>query len=160
VNISGAEATSDTLTVNALGGNDVVDASSLPAGVIRPALNGGDGNDTLHGSQGNDTIEGGAGNDTLIGGDGQDTFRLDTDNALGSDTIIESNSMAAPSGGVDTLDFSATTTRALRLRLDTQAPQVVNAGLTLTLSDALSIENVLGGAQRDTLTGNALNNVL
>ena len=30
VNITGAEGANDTLTVNALGGNDVVDASSCP----------------------------------------------------------------------------------------------------------------------------------
>ena len=34
MNITGAEGTNDTLTVNALGGNDVVDASNLPANLI------------------------------------------------------------------------------------------------------------------------------
>jgi hypothetical protein len=33
--------------------------------------------------------------------------------------------------------------------------QVVNAGLTLTLSAGNTIENVTGGALGDTLTGNA-----
>src|SRR5262249_38750961 len=41
VNITGAEGTNDHLTVNALDGNDVVDASSLPAGLINLTLNGG-----------------------------------------------------------------------------------------------------------------------
>src|SRR5260370_41642064 len=34
VNITGAEGRNDHLTVNALGGNDVVDASGLPANLI------------------------------------------------------------------------------------------------------------------------------
>jgi Ca2+-binding RTX toxin-like protein len=38
--------------------------------------------------------------------------------------------------------------------------QVVNAGLTLTLSAGNTIENAIGGALGDTLTGNALNNSL
>jgi Ca2+-binding RTX toxin-like protein len=88
----------------------------------------------------------------VYSGDG--TFRFDADNALGSDTINESG------GGVDTLDFSATTTRAVSIDLSNPAAQVVNAGLTLTLSAGNTIENVTGGALGDTLTGNALNNTI
>src|SRR5262249_55409376 len=80
--------------------------------------------------------------------------RFDTDNALGSDTINESG------GGVDRLDFSATTTRAVNINLSNPAAQVVNSGLTLTLSASNTIENVTGGALGDTLTGNALNHVI
>ena len=40
MNITGAEGTNDKLTVNTLGGNDVVDASSLPANLIGLTLNG------------------------------------------------------------------------------------------------------------------------
>jgi hypothetical protein len=43
VNLTGAEGTNDTLTVNALGGNDVVDASSLPANLIGLTVNLGAG---------------------------------------------------------------------------------------------------------------------
>src|SRR5262249_40355638 len=90
-------------------------------------------------SAGNDTITGGAGNDTIAGGAGNDTYLFDTDLALGSDTINESG------GGVDTLDFSATTTRAVAINLGNAGAQVVNAGLTLTLSPGNTIENVIGG---------------
>jgi Ca2+-binding RTX toxin-like protein len=85
---------------------------------------------------------------------GNDTFRFDTDNALGSDIMDESG------GGVDTLDFSATTTRAVSIDLSNAAAQVVNAGLTLTLLDGNTAENVVGGALGDSLSGNALNNFL
>src|SRR5262249_57835848 len=78
----------------------------------------------------------------------------DADNALGSDIIDESG------GGTDTLDFSATTSRGVSINRGNAAAQVVNAGLTLTLSAGNTIENVTGGALGDTLVGNALNNAL
>src|SRR5262249_25629767 len=81
VNILAAEAANDTLTVNALGGNDSLSALNLTANLIGLIINGGEGNDAIIGSQGNDT---------LIGGAGNDTYRFDTDLALGSDTINES----------------------------------------------------------------------
>jgi Ca2+-binding RTX toxin-like protein len=76
VNITGAEATNDTLTVNALGGNDTVDASNLPANLIGLTVNGGAGNDTILGSQGNDTFvwNPGDGSDTIDGDGGFDTM--------------------------------------------------------------------------------------
>ena len=59
VAVSGAGAGSDRVTVNALAGDDVVDASSLAAGVFLTA-NGGDGDDILIGGNGADTLLGGA----------------------------------------------------------------------------------------------------
>jgi Ca2+-binding RTX toxin-like protein len=99
-------------------------------------------------------IEGGGGNDVLTGGAGNKTYGIDADNALGSDIFKESG------GGVDTLDFSDTTTRAVSINLSDPLAQVVNPGLTLTLSAGTAIENAIGGALGDTLTGNALNNSL
>ena len=49
VNITGAEAANDRLTVNALAGDDVVDASGLSAGAIQLTADGGDGDDVLIG---------------------------------------------------------------------------------------------------------------
>jgi Ca2+-binding RTX toxin-like protein len=74
VNVTNAEPANDTLTINALGGNDVVVAPALAASAIKLALDGGDGNDVLIGGRGNDTLLGGAGNDILIGGPGQDSL--------------------------------------------------------------------------------------
>jgi Ca2+-binding RTX toxin-like protein len=85
INISGAEGANDFLTINALGGNDTVDASTLPAGLILLTVNGGDGNDIITGSEGNDLIFGGRGNDTASLGAGDDTFVWNPGD--GSDTV-------------------------------------------------------------------------
>jgi Ca2+-binding RTX toxin-like protein len=76
LNVIGADVLSgnDQLIVNALGGNDVVDASHLSADAIFLTEDGGDGNDVLIGSAGNDTLLGGNGDDVLIGGGGQDVL--------------------------------------------------------------------------------------
>jgi Ca2+-binding RTX toxin-like protein len=142
---------SDTTIENVIGG---ALGDTITGNALNNSLSGGSGNDTLAGGAGNDILTGGAGDDLLIGGDGNDKYSFDTDLALGSDTIDESG------GGIDTLDFSATTTRAVSINLGNPAAQVVNAGLTLTLSSGTTIENVTGGALGDTITGNALNNSL
>jgi Ca2+-binding RTX toxin-like protein len=85
VNIIGAEATNDHLTIKTLGGNDAVDASSLPVGSIQLTLDGGDGNDDLSGGSGNDTLIGGAGDDVLRGGPGVDLL----DGGSGDNTLIQ-----------------------------------------------------------------------
>ncbi len=71
--ILGMEAANDTLTLNALGGDDVVNGSSLIPGVIKTTINGGLGVDTIIGSEGDDLITGGDGNDTILAGAGNDT---------------------------------------------------------------------------------------
>jgi Ca2+-binding RTX toxin-like protein len=106
VNITGAEARNDQLRVNALAGDDVVNASGLTADAIALTVDGGDGNDTitggagndvLIGGAGNDVIEGGRGNDTMFGGAGDDVFTWDPGD--GSD-VIEGQ------GGHDTMQFT------------------------------------------------------
>jgi Ca2+-binding RTX toxin-like protein len=72
VNITGAEAANDRLTLNMLAGDDVVEASGLAAGSIQLVVDGGDGADVLIGSDGDDILSGGAGDDVLIGGPGLD----------------------------------------------------------------------------------------
>ncbi len=52
VNITGAEAANDRLTINALAGNDVVEASGLAAGAIQLTADGGEGDDILLGGAG------------------------------------------------------------------------------------------------------------
>ena len=86
VSVSGGIAGSDRLTVDALAGDDVVDASGVAAGAMLLTLDGGDGDDILLGGAGDDTLLGGAGDDVLIGGPGNDTL----DGGPGSNVVIDS----------------------------------------------------------------------
>jgi len=90
-----ADAT-DRLTVNALGGDDLVDASGFGTPLLL-TLVGGLGADTLVGSAGNDTLSGGDGNDSLLGGAGDDLFVWNP----GDD-----NDVLEGQAGLDTLQFN------------------------------------------------------
>ncbi len=85
VHIVGAEALNDRLVVNALAGDDVVDATGLAADAIQLTADGGDGHDVLIGGAGNDTLLGGAGDDILNGGPGQDIL----DGGPGNNVVIQ-----------------------------------------------------------------------
>lgn len=100
------------VTVNALGGDDLVTISSL-SGVLPTVLvvNGGEGNDTLsangadigrvrlflNGENGNDTIIGSNGNDTINGGNGNDAVN----GGAGSDSIVGAAGNDILAGGTD-----------------------------------------------------------
>ncbi len=114
---------------------------------------GGSLNDVIIGNALNNTFTGGPGNDNLNAGLGNDIYLFDTDFSSGSDILNEA-------GGIDTLDFSATTTRSVAINLGSVALQVVNAGLSLTLVSGLTFENVIGGSLGDIIVGNALGNTL
>jgi Ca2+-binding RTX toxin-like protein len=85
VRVPGADPDQDVLTVNGLAGGDTIDASTLPAGRIRFAADGGDGDDLLLGGDGDDALRGGQGNDTLIGGPGDDLL----DGGPGNNTVVQ-----------------------------------------------------------------------
>ncbi|RPI91021.1 MAG: hypothetical protein EHM42_00440, partial [Planctomycetaceae bacterium] len=82
---------------------------------------------------------------------------FDADSALGSDTLVET---ATTAGGVDLLDFSATTNVGVTLDLALTTVQVVNVNLSLALSSGAALEMAVGTAKNDTIRGNALANVL
>ena len=100
VTISGSEGDLDSLVVNALGGNDVIDASLLATGQVKLTIDGGAGNDTITGSAGNDILIGGDGNDIVNGGRGNDLALLGN----GNDTFIWN-----PGDGSDTVEGGAGT---------------------------------------------------
>src|SRR5439155_14437607 len=83
VNITGAEAANDRLTVDLQAGDDVLEASGLTADAIALTGNGDDGNDILVGGNGDDVLTGGAGDDVLIGNGGQDVL----DGGTGNNTL-------------------------------------------------------------------------
>ena len=75
------------VAINGLGGDDVIDASSMAGPTMQFILNGGGGNDMLHGSPGNDLLIGGAGSDQFAfsGSNGNDTI---ADFQSGLDQIV------------------------------------------------------------------------
>ncbi|MEA1832184.1 cadherin domain-containing protein [Methylobacterium durans] len=110
-------------------------------------LEGGAGDDILKGLGGNDTLDGGEGNDTLIGGSG--------------------NNHLIGGAGSDTADYSDFTDTAVSVNVDLQGiaqtsrtgadqtPRKVSA-ITPAGADSFDgIENVVGSAGNDTLSGDA-----
>ena len=85
LNITGAEAASDRLTVHVLAGDDVVEASGLAATGIQLTADGGADNDVLIGGDGNDVLLGGDGDDVLLGGPGIDVL----DGGTGDNVVIQ-----------------------------------------------------------------------
>jgi Ca2+-binding RTX toxin-like protein len=85
VNIAGVEAANDRVSVRALAGDDVIEASGLTADAIRLTEDGGDGDDVLIGGAGDDVLLGGAGDDVLLGGPGIDAL----DGGPGDNIIIQ-----------------------------------------------------------------------
>ena len=83
-------ATTAMLRINALAGDDVVEASGLAAGALRLTADGGDGADVLIGSDGNDVLLGGPGDDVLLGGPGADVI----DGGEGDDDLVTSATAA------------------------------------------------------------------
>jgi len=139
------EQANDRLTVNGLGGDDVIDASSLEADGIQLSINGGLGNDVLIGSEGDDLITGGDGNDLALMGAGDDRFVWnpgdDNDTIEGQDgfdTMVFNGANIA-----ETINISSNGGRALFTRNI--------ASVVMDLDDVESIDfSALGGA--DTIT--------
>lgn len=104
----------------------------------------GDSNDNiLDGGAGNDTLRGGGGNDTLIGGDGDDVLA----GGGGQDTLDGGD-------GIDTADHSDI---GVAVNVDLSAGTAEYGMVSETLT---SIENVIGTAQDDILTGDDQDNLI
>jgi Ca2+-binding RTX toxin-like protein len=150
VNIVNSEGANDSLIINALGGDDGVTATTLPAGVIKLTVDGGADDDTLLGSQGADVFLGGAGDDFMFGdngndlalmGAGDDVFQWDPGD--GNDTLEGQDGVDRMlffgSGASENIDIVANGGRVLFLR------DVAN--VTMDLDDVEEIDfRALGGA--------------
>jgi Ca2+-binding RTX toxin-like protein len=73
----------DRIVINGLGGDDVIEATRLGAGILLTA-NGGAGDDILLGGAGVHTLNGDAGDDILIGGSAQNVL----DGGPGNNVVI------------------------------------------------------------------------
>jgi Ca2+-binding RTX toxin-like protein len=137
---------------------------TLVSGEVIENVQGGSRADTLlgnsldnllTGNDGNDQLEGRGGNDTLVGGTGDDSYMFDADVSLGADVVDE-----RPDGGSDLISFAATTLSSVRIDLGLAVQQVVNEHLSMLFTSDRAVENVVGGALDDILTGNTLTNRL
>jgi Ca2+-binding RTX toxin-like protein len=84
VSIDHFEADRDLLAVSLGAGDDMIDASLLPAGAIGLVADGGDGDDAIIGGARDDRLLGGGDDDVLLGGDGDDVL----DGGDGGDVLI------------------------------------------------------------------------
>jgi Ca2+-binding RTX toxin-like protein len=91
VSITGASPTTDRVTIKALDGDDVVDASGVKVGTALVTEDLGNGDDVGIGGDGDDTILGGAGDDVLLGGPGTDTL----DGGPGDNVLIDGENIVA-----------------------------------------------------------------
>ena len=156
--VSGAEAALDKVTVNGLGGDDVINASGLHAGQIELlTINGGAGNDLMVGSAGADLVTGGQGSDTALLAAGDDTFVWNpgdgsdiVEGQAGTDTLLFNGANVS-----EKIDISANGSRA-RLTRDV-------ASITMDLNSIETIDvTARGGADTLTvgdLTGTGVKNV-
>jgi Ca2+-binding RTX toxin-like protein len=146
VNIFFQEQANDRLTLNALGGDDVVNASSLEADGIQLTQNGGLGNDLFIGSEGDDLINGGDGDDTALMGAGDDVFVWNP----GDD-----NDVLEGQAGFDTMLFNGANV-AEEITVSANGGRVIFfrnvATVTMDLNDVEGVDfNALGGADKVTV---------
>ncbi len=157
VTIAHVEGGADTVAVNGLGGDDIIDASALRAGQANLVINGGDGADTITGGGGNDLVTGGRGNDIARLSGGDDTFVWNPGD--GSD-VVEGQ------GGFDTLQFNgANVAENIDLSANGGRARLTRDVGAVTM-DLNSVERVnivaLGGADNITvndMTGTAVKQV-
>jgi Ca2+-binding RTX toxin-like protein len=164
------EPTLDTVRIQGLAGDDILDASAVGAGGPLLVLDGGLGNDILLGGAGNDTLIGGDNDDVLLGGGGTDVL----DGGLGENIVIQdgiTTSIGIVSVFGDALDNTITISRdaggnILSNGVPIPGATVANTGLirvfglggndTITVNEAngaLPAALLFGGAGNDTLIG-------
>ena len=105
INVTNSEGANDALVINALGGDDTITATTLPAGTTKLTIDGGAGNDTILGSQGDDTLLGGDGNDFVFGDNGNDLARLGAGDDVFQWNPGDGNDTVEGQDGTDTMLF-------------------------------------------------------
>jgi len=141
-------------TYNSDAGGDVItNVENLIGTAYNDFLTGNSGNNILDGGAGNDYLNGGNGNDTLIGGGGDNSLLAgDGDDLLisgaGADTVSGGN-------GTDTVSY-ANSTDWINVDLGANYTYYGYAN-----GDVISgVENLIGSAYNDFLTGDTGNNVI
>jgi Ca2+-binding RTX toxin-like protein len=144
------------------GGND-----TLMGGTGNDSLVGGTGNDSLLGSAGDDIIYGGGGNDYISGGDGNDTLvsqlfgSTTLEGGSGNDVLVDSGVISTLLGGTGNDTYIVSNAGSTLIEdLYTGGTNLVQTTLSAyTLGNNLQNLTAIG-ANKVTLTGNTLANVL
>ncbi|MDQ6433065.1 calcium-binding protein [Mesorhizobium sp. LHD-90] len=146
----------DIVRINALGGNDSVNAGAALHAVV---LNGGIGDDTLKGGSGADLLQGGDDNDLLTGGLGGDQMlgeagndRMVWNSGDGTDLMEGGDGTdTAEANGSDGAEEFTITANGARVRFDrlNPSPSALDIGTTEEL-----VVNMGGGDDRIAMTGN------
>src|SRR5262249_53070618 len=136
--------------------NNLSDVENAIGGAGDDALSGNAAGNRLDGRAGNDCLGGGAGNDTL--GGGVDTNMLK--GGTGNDTAVAPSSVDGMDrffggAGVDTVSYAARL-GAVNVSLD----GIANDGAPGEHDNNIDVENAIGGAGNDTLSGNTAVNKL
>ncbi len=162
---------------NSAGSDTLVNIENITGSNHDDALTGNASDNTIEGLSGNDTIDGGAGIDTasyaLSGGAVTASLRLGTASGAGNDTLsnIENlfgskyddtlegnagNNSINGGGGIDTVSYA---NAAAAIKVSTS-----NYGAQQTGGDGIdtlfNIENLIGSAYDDTISGDSRSNVL
>ena len=154
VTLTGTEGANNSLHINALGGNDTINAAGLAAGQLALTIDGGaamtrssavPATTSLIGGDGNDFVDGNQGSDTALLGAGNDTFQWDpgdgsdiVEGGDGTDTLLFNGANVG-----EKIDISANGTRTRLFR------DVGNVTMDLGGIEHIQL-NMLGGA--DTIT--------
>ena len=155
VNIVHGDSTRDELEINALGGDDRVDASALHADALKLAVDGGTGDDTILGGAGADLLTGGDGNDFVDGNQGADTVLLGAgddrfawDPGDGSDVVEgQAGRDAMTFNGANVAEQFDVSANGHRVRFTRDV-----GGIVMDLNGVEEIDlNALGGADRLTV---------
>ncbi len=149
----------------------IVNVENLIGSKFNDVLTGDSGANMLNGGSGNDTLRGGAGNDVLIGGSGADVLDggdgIDTASYAASHTGV---TLSLATGGTTNANASQNGVQPAAVPVDACPDDLVSDGNGLNFVDSsytalngvtdatgdtfTSIENVVGSAFNDKITGN------
>ena len=128
--------------------DDVSNVTGVTGGAGDDSLTGGPNADVISGGPGDDTITGGAEADTLNGDAGDDVF-LEGSAASGSDVFYGG-------AGTDTVSYTSRT-NAVTVTIENTANDGESGEADNVRND---VENIVGGAGNDTITGSSSANVI
>jgi Ca2+-binding RTX toxin-like protein len=156
VTIANLEGANDQLVINGGVGKDSISAVTVPAGIMKLTLDGGDGDDRLLGSDEKDVFLGGDGDDFMDGEDGDDLALM----GAGDDAFLwnpgDDNDTLEGQDGFDTMLFNGANASE-NIDISANGQRVVFfrnvATVTMDLDDVESIAFKALGGQDNIVVG-------